>query len=1051
MTRLHRAVCGACLVLLWWPSLVSTQGKLEEWENVAVASINAEPMHATFFRFDGARDALAARFHDSPYVLSLNGTWKFKWVPAPAEKPADFFKDGYDLSGWIDFPVPANWELHGFGKAFLYDEANSFPPSPPKPPYVPRDDNPVGSYKRVFRVPPAWRGRQIYIHFGGVNSAFYVWINGRSVGYSQDSKTPVEFDVTRYLRAGDNSVAVRVYRYSVGTYLEEQDMWRISGIEREVYLYSKPRVHIRDFFARAGLGASYLDGRLHVAANVRNLTTRDVRDCSLQIELRDAGGKPVFASVKKPVAVKKGGEVTVEFEQDVPRPARWTAETPYLYSLLLALSDDRGRTVEVTGTRVGFRSVEIRGGQLLVNGQPITIKGVNRHEHDPGEGRVVSEELMLKDIRLMKQFNINAVRTSHYPNVERWYDLCDEHGLYVIDEANIESHGVGFEPDKTLANKPEWLRLHMDRTVRMVERDKNHPSVIIWSLGNEAGDGINFQATYRWIKERDPGRPVQYEPARLASHTDIYAPMYARIPRLIAYASKPQSRPLVMCEYAHAMGNSVGNLQDYWDVIYSYKHLQGGFIWDWVDQGLLKTSPSGERYYIDGGDQGGADGLLLPDRTPHPHALEVKKVYQYIKAEPVNWDAGRFRITNRYDFVTLGGFDLEWKLEADGREVARGAVARLDTPPHQSSVVTLPLPEIDAAGGAEYFLTISARTGAGSDLVPKGFEVAWDQFQVPAAGGDRRQAPDLSKAAPLSMDESSASVTIKGAAFAITFDKHGGTIASWRFRGVELVKSGPVPDFWRAPTDNDLGNKMPERLKVWRTAGSQRAVNSVTATRVDNRTIEVVVESLLAAGNSPYRSQFTVHATGDIVVENSFIPGTQDLPELPRFGMKMILPGDFEAITWFGRGPQENYWDRHTSAAVGLHTSTVTEQYHPYIRPQEFGYKTEVRWIALTNKAGVGLLAVGMPLISTAATQFLTEDYDHGRDAGQRHTIDMKARNLVSLNVDLAQMGVGGDTSWGARTHPEYTLPARPYTYTFRLRPFAAANEQPASLARQKF
>jgi beta-galactosidase len=1050
MTRVQRILCCAFLCLCS-AQVVSAQARLQEWEDVEVASVNAEPMHATFFPFDTARDAVAGKFRRSPYVLSLDGTWKFKWVSTPAEKPEGFFRDGYDVSGWTDFPVPANWELHGFGKAFLYDEANSFPPSPPKPPYVPHDDNPVGSYKRTFRVPSQWKGRQAYIHFGGVNSAFYVWINGQFVGYSQDSKSPAEFDVTKYLRAGDNSVSVQVHRYSVGTYLEEQDMWRVSGIEREVYLYSIPRVHIRDFFVRAGLDASYVDGRLRVTANVRNLAARDLRGYSLQVELGDDGGKGVAARLQKPVDVRKGGEAVVEFEQVVPRPARWTAETPNLYSLLLTLTDERGRTVEVTGTRVGFRSVEIRDGRLLVNGQAIYIKGVNRHEHDPAEGRVVSEELMLKDIRLMKQFNINAVRTSHYPNVPRWYELCDEYGLYVVDEANIESHGVGFEADKTLANKPEWLRLHMDRTVRMVERDKNHPSVIIWSLGNEAGDGVNFEATYKWIKQRDPGRPVQYEPARLASHTDIYAPMYARIARLIAYASKPESRPLIMCEYAHSMGNSVGNLQDYWDVIYSYKYLQGGFIWDWVDQGLLKTSAAGETYYIDGGDQGGADGLMLPDRTPHPHALEVKKVYQYIKAEPVDWDRGRFRITNRYDFIGLGGFDLAWKLEADGREVARGSLPRLDTPPHQSSLVALPLPKIDTAGGVEYFVTISARTSAGSDLVPKGFEVAWDQFQVPAAGPDRQEPVDLSKAAPLSVDDSSGSVIIKGREFTIAFDKQAGTIASWKYRGVELIKSGPAPDFWRGPTDNDLGNKMPERLKVWRAAVRQRVVNSVVATRFDDRTVEVVVESLLAAADSPYRSRFTVHATGDLVVENSFVPGTQDLPELPRFGMRMILPAEFETIAWFGRGPHENYWDRHTSAAVGLYTSTVAEQYHPYIRPQEFGYKTDVRWVALTNKEGIGLLAVGMPLVSMAATHFLPDDYDFGRDASQRHTIDMKPRDLISLNIDFAQMGVGGDTSWGARTHAEYTLPARPYSYRFRLRPFAVKDEQPDRLARQKF
>jgi beta-galactosidase len=1022
--------------------------KLEPWEDISIAGLNAEPMHATFVPFDSSEAAVRAEFRNSPWVQSLNGQWKFKWVPRVSDRPAGFFNDGIDVNSWTDFPVPANWEMKGFGKSVLLDEANSFPPYPPKPPHVPHDDNPVGSYRRTFLLPASWNGRDIFLHFGGVSSAFYAWINGRMAGYSQDSKTPAEFNITPLLRDGKNTVAVQVYKYSVGTYLEAQDMWRLAGIEREVSLIARPKVHVRDFFVNAGLDAAFREGRLRVSVSLRNLGAASAEKFSLRLELLDAAGKPVIRPLSQPVVPVAAGRIDeVLFDQVVPKPAAWTAETPRLYSLVLTLIDPAGRRVESVGCRIGFRSVEIRGGQLLVNGVPVIIKGVNRHEHDPVEGHVVGEDAMRNDIRLMKQLNINAVRSSHYPNAPRWYELCDEYGLYVIDEANIESHGVDFAPDTTLANKPEWQTLHLDRTVRMVERDKNHPSIIIWSLGNEAGDGLNFRTTYAWIKRRDPSRPVQYEPAGLEAHTDIYAPMYARIPALKRYAGRPQIRPLIMCEYAHAMGNSVGNLQDYWDVILSSKHLQGGFIWDWVDQGLLQRAPSGETYFTDGGDQGGADGLLLPDRRPHPHAFEVKKVYQYVKAEPFDWQAGRFRIVNRHDFLDLADYELEWKLEADGRVMARGQLPPLEVGPRSSAEVRIDLPPQPEE--AECFLTISARTRTATALLPKGFEVAWDQLPVPRRRTAR--AESAKSFPPLGLTDNEAEVVVRGPKVAIVFDKSRGTIRSLTYNGLEMIRSGPQPDLWRAPTDNDLGNKMPARLGIWRDAGPKRAVSSVTALRLSESRVQVVVESILAAGDSPHTTRYTVFGSGDIVVDVSFMPGKADMPELPRFGLRLALPGAFDMMMWFGRGPHENYWDRRTSAAVGLYNGRVADQYHPYIRPQEFGYKTDVRWVSLTNRNGFGLLAVGLPLVCISASHFLPEDYDNARDAGQLHTVDLKRRDLVTLNLDYKQMGVGGDTSWGAKTHPEYTLPAKPYSYRFRLRPFSPDEAAPGVLAKQVF
>jgi len=1052
MTARHRRLClVTTLIVMLGAPVGRTSGQvpaLEEWEDIRIPSRNADAPHAWFLPFDSERDALRSGFRDSPWVLSLNGPWKFKWVAKPADRPAGFHEDRFDVSGWTDFPVPANWEVNGFGNPVLLDEAIAFPPYPPQPPFVPRDDNPVGSYRRAFRVPLSWDGREVILHFGGVNSAFYVWVNGRMVGYSQDSKTPAEFNITRYLRDGSNTLAVQVYRHSVGSYLESQDMWRLAGIERDVFLYAIPKIHIRDFFVHAGLDSRYVNGTLRASVTIRNLSGRDALDLQVRLKLLDAAGRPVVTPPPQPVRAGAGAEADASFDLAVPAPLRWTAETPHLYSMVLTLEDGNGRVLEAVGSRVGFRTVEIKGGQLLVNGVPIYIKGVNRHEHDARTGHVITEQQMRTDIRLMKQFNINAVRASHYPNAPLWYDLCDEYGLYVVDEANIESHGVSFDADKTLANKPEWQALHLDRTIRMVERDKNHASIIIWSLGNEAGDGVNFEATYAWIKRRDPSRPVQYEPAGLRAHTDIFAPMYARIPALLRYANQPQARPLILCEYAHAMGNGIGNLQDYWDVIFSHTQLQGGFIWDWADLVLERATPSGERYYVDGGDQGGADGMMLPDRTPHPHAFEVKKVYQYVKVEPIDWAEGRFRITNRHDFLPLSGYDLRWRLEADGRLVGQDLLPRLDLPPRSSGEIRITLPSTD--GGAEYFLTFSAQTAAATPLVERGAEAAWDQLAVP------RRTPLPPRPAPpgggtLQLVDRAAEAIVRGADFSVAFDKAAGTMRSLNYRGVELIRSGPVPDFWRAPTDNDLGNKMPDRLGVWRRAGPDRTIASVTASVLSPTAVLVTVESVLPAGDSPYTTRYTVHSSGDIIVANSFLPGKMGLPELPRFGMKMTLPAAFDTMTWFGRGPLESYWDRQTSAAVGLYSGSVADQYHPYVRPQEFGNKTDVRWVALTNADGIGLLAVGMPLIYATATQIPVEAYDGGRDASQRHTTDMHQRDVVVFNIDWKQMGVGGDTSWGAQTHSEYTLPAQPYAYSFRLRPFSAKEISPAVLSKQGF
>ncbi|MDH5405692.1 MAG: DUF4981 domain-containing protein [Candidatus Aminicenantes bacterium] len=1031
--------------------------EVNDWENPAMIGQNKEPAHCTYIPYEDIKNALNNDPAQSPFYQSLNGIWKFNWVRKPADRPVNFYQDDYDVSQWDDIIVPSNWQLQGYGIPVY---TNSDYPFEPNPPYIPHEYNPVGSYRRNFTIPDSWYERQVFLHFGAVKSAMYVWVNGENVGYSQGCKTPAEFNITKYLRRGENSLAVEVYRWSDGSYLEDQDFWKISGIERDVFLFSAPNVMFRDFFALADLDDTYTNGMLKVTVMVKNYLPHVVAQYHVAIDLLNADNKLVLeAPMVEEVKIGKLEETAIHFQQLVKEPAKWTAETPNLYSLVLTLTDDSGKTIEVVSCKIGFRKVELKGGQLLVNGFPITIKGVNRHEHDPVTGHVVSEESMRKDIQLMKQFNINAVRTSHYPNDPRWYDLCDKYGLYVVDEANIESHGMGYKPDKTLGNNPEWKAAHLDRTIRMVERDKNHPSIIIWSLGNEAGDGVNFEATYNWIHKRDPSRPVQYERAELGPHTDIYCPMYARIEHLKDYASKQQTRPLIMCEYAHAMGNSVGNLQDYWDVIDNYKQLQGGFIWDWVDQGLLKKTEGGEEFWAYGGDFGPEgtpsdgnfciNGLVFPDRKPHPSLWEVKKVYQYIKVKPVDLKTGKIEISNKYDFNNLREFDAHWTIMGDDEKIAEGRLPTLDIAPHSAKVIELPVTAIQLLPGIEYFLKVSFTMKDKTPLLARGHEVAWEQFKLPFYQPAAKV--DLTKLPKLTLSHTEKLAQIKGQNFTVSIDKKTGEITSFIYEGTEFIKTGPEPNFWRAPTDNDFGNGMPRRCRIWRDAGAKRKVDKVSITQITPQEVQVDIVSTLPAGDSKYYTTYTIFGSGDVVINNRFVPGSGALPEIPRVGMKMTLPGAFERISWYGRGPHESYWDRKTGAAVGVYHGSVMEQYHPYVRPQENGNKTDVRWVALINNQGMGLLAVGMPLLSISAHHFLIEDFDPGLEKRQRHTYHVKRRDLVTLNLDYKQMGVGGDDSWGARPHEEYTLPVQEYSYSFRLRPFSQKDGPPMILSKQIF
>ncbi len=1033
-----------CYALLFaFTGLDAAWSQLLDWENPAVFGINKEAPHVTCAPFTDAAAAIANDRMHSPWVQSLNGPWKFNWVSKPADRPLDFYKAGFDAGGWKEIQVPSNWELQGYGQPIYVNIPYEWT-TDPKPPQVPHDLNPVGSYLRTFAIPAAWAGREVFIHFGAVKSAFYIWINGEMAGYSEDAKTPAEWNITKYLRPGENTVALEVYRWSDGSYLECQDFWRISGIERDVFLYSTPKTRIRDFWARADLDSLYRDGLLSVDVELLGVEVKKTRDLHIiEAALTDAQGKPVYQAAQK-VDMKGKTTATVNFYHRLPAPLHWSAESPNLYSLVLTLRDAAGLAAETVGCKVGFRKVEIKNGLLLVNGAAVLLKGVNRHEHDEYTGHVISEASMVRDIQLMKQNNINTVRTCHYPNDPRWYELCDQYGLYVIDEANIESHGMGYKPERTLGNNPDWIAMHVDRVSRMVERDKNHPSVIIWSLGNEAGDGVCFTAAYNWVKSRDLSRPVHYERAELRSNTDIYCPMYERIEHLLEYASKPQSRPLIQCEYAHSMGNSTGNLQDYWDVIEAHPQLQGGCIWDWVDQGFARTTPDGRKYWAFGGEWGPpsdanfcCNGLVCPDRSPHAALQEVKKVYQSIKFEAVNLMDGEVEIRNGYSFIPLSGFDFHYRLELDGRTIAEGALDPLDLAPGQSARVRIPLPILATLPHAGYFLTLEARTRAEQPLVPGGHIQAAGQFELPLP----RVAVEAVKAKgpALKLKENKQALDIQGVNFSARFDKSSGLLTSFSAAGRGLLHTAPVPNFWRPPTDNDFGNRMDSRCLPWRTASRERKLlgfqtmpvkvkkAGIIAVRVD------ILYELPAVGRE--KILYTVLGDGEIQVERHFTAAEEKLPEMPRYGMALAMPAGFERVRWFGRGPHENYSDRRGSAFVGLYESGVDDFVEPYVSPQEMGYRTGTRWVAVTDAEGAGLLFIG-PLCFSAL-HYSSEDLTQ-KSRGSIHPTDLVRRDEVCLNIDYGQMGVGGDDSWGAWPHKQYLLQEREYKHSFVIRPLAA-------------
>ncbi|TGE04692.1 glycoside hydrolase family 2 TIM barrel-domain containing protein [Hymenobacter fodinae] len=1040
---------------LLFSSAARAQTSPNEWENPQAIDEHKEKARASFMLYNKPADVATDEYSRSPYYHSLNGTWKFHYAPRPAERPTDFFQAGFKDATWKTIAVPSNWEVQGFGTPIY---TNITYPFPKNQPFIDGRDNPVGTYRRSFTVPAGWAGREVLLHFGSISGYAVMYVNGQRVGMSKVAKSPAEFDITKYLQPGDNQLAVQVFRWHDGSYLEDQDFWRLSGLDRDVYLTSLPQQTIWDFFTHADLDPSYRHGQFAADVTVRAFAAAPA--ARLLVEVLDAKGKVVLREQQPVPAASAAGTQTVKLNGRISNVSRWTAETPALYQCRLTLQDAEGKTLAMTGTRLGFRKVEIKNAQLLVNGRPIEVHGVNRHELEPTTGRVVTDAGMRRDLEQMKRFNINAVRTSHYPNDERWYKLCDELGFYLVDEANIETHGYGaelqgwFDKQQHPAYRPEWAAAHLDRIERLLERDKNHPSVIIWSMGNECGNGPVFHEAYKWLKQRDPSRPVQFEQAGEDTDTDIVCPMYPGMKSMERYANATdKTRPYIMCEYSHAMGNSSGNFQEYWDLIRSKPHMQGGFIWDWVDQGLQTQTTDGRPFFAYGGDLGGyylqndenfcANGLVAADRTPHPGLYEVKKVYQDIRFKSARPAQGQITVLNGFSFRNLDGYSFRWELLRNGQPAKSGTFAVGKVEAGQQKEVKLPLPALKPEAGAEYVLNVFALTKAAAPLLPAGHEVAREQFVLTAPTAYFASSPAPS--GTLEVQQEGDKLTFAAGEVRGEFNTKQGRLTSYRLRDQRVLESFPEPYFWRAPTDNDFGSGMPQNLGAWRTAHAARQVQRVTVGEKSAAGLPIRVDYQLTAINAPYSVEYLIGNDGVVRVTAAIDLTGRDLPEIPRFGMRIELPQRFNQVSYYGRGPFENYADRNTAALLGTYQDSVANHWTSnYIRPQEHGYHTDVRWLTLRDETGLGLRVEGLQQpICFSALPFRTEDLDPGLTKKQQHPTDVKMRGTVTLQIDHKQRGVGGDNSWGALPHDQYRLLDKKYSYSYTLRLIQDKQPQP--------
>ena len=1014
-----------------------------EWENPEIFQINREEPTATFYRYKSSSKALVNDdWKNSSYYKSLNGNWHFNYSNDIKSRPKKFYENNYDFSNWDLLEIPSNWELKGYGIPFYTNIKYMFPANPP---FIPHDQNNNGSFIKLFDIPAEWSGKEIYLHFEGVSGAMYIWINGKNVGYSEGSKTPAEFKITDYLVKGQNKLSVQVMRWSDASYMEDQDFWRLSGIERDVYLFAQNNISLKDFKVKTDLINQFKDGDFKLDLEINNNSSKKAASKAI-VKILD-NSKEIY-NEERNLGLDPGIN-NISFEKLIPDVKHWSAETPNLYDLLIEV---KGKEIQATKIRIGFRNLEIKNNQFLVNGIPILMKGVNLHDHHEKNGHVVTEDLLIKDLELMKKNNINSIRCSHYPKNPFFYRMCDKYGFYVIDEANIETHGMGttnqgleFSPKRQEIHPayiPQWKEMHLDRTKRMYERDKNYPSIVIWSLGNEAGNGENLFSTYEWLKNIDNSRPVQYEGATKYSNTDIQAPMYPTIEEMKDYAENNPTRPLILCEYAHAMGNSVGNLQEYWDLIEKYDIMQGGFIWDWVDQGLLTYNDKDDEFWAYGGDLGGENyqndknfcnnGLVNPDRSIHPSLKEVKKVYQSIKFNIESIENKEILISNKYDFKNLKEFYFEWELLKNGKQISKGTINEIELAPNKSKIIKIDFPEIYDVD--EYHLNIYAKKKSYGNLIPKDHTVAYNQFFLGGKRINNKTSLDNSNNA-IKVSQNKKTLDLFGEGFKISFNKENGRLTEVNYGNENIILQGIKPNFWRAPIDNDYGFLMPFKLKVWKQASKKQNFESIKIKNLKRQGVEVKTNYYLPDVKAFVDITYSIKINGRINIKTSLSEISEKLPVLPLFGTNFIINKSYDNVVWYGRGPHENYQDRKTSSLVGIYNYKVSQMYFPYIRPQENGNRTDTRWLSLTNSEGNGIIIESSNLFEFSSHHQYNDDFDGGDRKSQTHTYDIIKRPIVNLNINYKQMGVGGDDSWGKQPHDEYKIKPGNLSFNYSISP----------------
>jgi len=1016
----------------------------KDWENPELLHRNREPARTILFPFPDESEALSGERYSKHYCRSLNGAWRFHYCSAPFETPESFHESAFADGDWHEIPVPSNWQMLGFGRP-NYTNVNY--PFPVDPPYVPTE-NPVGLYRRHFDIPGDWKGRRIFLNFDGVDSAFYVWVNSHLVGFSKGSHMPAEFDITPCIKTGQNCLAVHVFQWSDGSYLEDQDMWRMSGIFRDVYLLAVPMMHIHDMRVQTAFDADYLNATLSLTVNVKNYDSIRTAGHALHLKLIDPTGTLVLESLISSNIILEGQtEKEIIWKAEIKSPLKWNTEEPNLYTLLLSLANAVGKVIEIQKIRVGFRQVEIHDQRLLINGASVKLRGVNRHEFHPDLGYVTPYESMVKDILLMKRHNINTVRTSHYPDDSRWYDLCDEYGMYLIDEADLETQGFGYEAADIPARLPVWRKAFVDRAERMVARDRNHSSVIIWSLGNESGYGVNHDAMADWIRKNDPTRPIHYERAGEAKTVDIVSVMYPEVKNLVAEGQRTDDpRPFFMCEYAHAMGNGPGNLKEYWDAIRQYPRLIGGCVWEWADHGIRLRTAEGREWFAYGGDFGDQpndanfciDGMVFPDRQPHPCLTEYKKILQPVSVEAIQPREGKFKISNRFDFLSLGRLVGHWNLYEDGALKEKGDFVLPLLFPGQSEEFVLPCQIFGEDQAGEKWVNFSFTLASETNWAPAGHEMAMEQIIIPA----KRLPPAPVKRDPmpdLALEETKDHFLLKGDDFEMVFDRHRGVISAWNYKRVALITKGPHLQIWRAPTDNDR-----PLVEKWRQFGYDRIqprIQKIRISRQNGSSVHIDVQVVLGAFSMPPRHiklpplfkvdcHYAFSGSGEVVLQAGVKPLCAELPPLPRLGLRLNLPRKFDRVRWYGRGPHENYLDRRESALIGVYEGLVAEQYVPYIKPQENGNKTGVRWIAVTDKAGIGLLASAMSEMEASVHHYTAEDFTL-----TAHEHELIPRDETILNLDYRQNGLGS-ASCGPEPLHQYMFKPQDVRFVINFRPF---------------